>query len=119
MAELQSVASQIKFKRPRSGARCITPVLTGFKRGGNMQKILDNIEEGIKRGKEKARLNSELNMLLALANTRMRKIHAILTDQAIEWVDFNGAVTGYTAQIDQETFKRLMNLSNGLKHDES
>lgn len=30
----------------------------------NMQKIVDNIDEGIKRGKEKARLNSELNDLL-------------------------------------------------------
>ena len=30
----------------------------------NMQKIVDNIDEGIKRGKEKARLNSVLNDLL-------------------------------------------------------
>jgi hypothetical protein len=49
----------------------------------------------------------------------MRRIHAILTDQAIERKDANGAVTGYIAQLDQDTFRELMNLSNGLNHDES
>jgi aminopeptidase C len=62
---------------------------------------------------------SECSDLLALANNRLREIHAILTDQAIELQEANGAVTGYTAQLDQETFRTLMNLSDGLGHDES
>lgn len=57
--------------------------------------------------------------LLSLANSRMRRIHAILTDQAIEWKDANGVITGYTAQIDQKTFRELLSLSNGLGHDEN
>ena len=59
------------------------------------------------------------NDLLALANKRLRRIHAILTDQAISTVDGNGAVTGYIAHLDKETYRELWNLSDGLHHDES
>ena len=56
---------------------------------------------------------------LTMANGRLRKIHAILTDQAIEVLNCNGAVIGYTAQLNEETFKQLMNLSNGVNQDEA
>ena len=43
---------------------------------------------------------------------RLNKIHAILTDEAIEWIDLNDVVIGYTAKLDMDTFRTLMNLSD-------
>lgn len=55
---------------------------------------------------------------LALANDRLREIHARLADRAIEIKTESGAVSHYEAYIDEDTFRVLMRLSSGAGCDE-
>lgn len=64
-------------------------------------------------------MENEDTKLLEIANRRLRRIRAILTDSAVEIKSESGAVLRYEAHLDEEEFRTLMNLCSGLGHDDN